>query len=180
MSEYREERIEMIVAMMVAIANISEQMAFELLKSTITYQNIMDGEECTLYESYSANLEDVVEELLECNKGELVSKITEDEISKLNRWMLDKGIKNARQLKDNINEKHLVIAVAPNGKAINQKPYMNEFVTVRKKGAKTYGRVAASKAANTLQTQKKAGRVACKTRTNSSKAKKNESGWRVR
>ena len=56
---------------------------------------------------------------------------------------------------------------------------MNEFVTVRKKGAKTYGRVAASKAA-TLQTQKKAGRVACKTRTNSSKAKKNESGWRVR
>ena len=36
MNEYREERIEMIVAMMVAIANISEQMAFELLKSTIT------------------------------------------------------------------------------------------------------------------------------------------------
>ena len=44
MNKYREERIDMIIAMMMTIADISEEKASELLKSTITYQNIIDGE----------------------------------------------------------------------------------------------------------------------------------------
>lgn len=99
MNKYREERIDMIIAMMMTIADISEEKASELLKTTITYQNIIDGEECTLYESYSANLEDVVEELQENGQGVLVKDITEDAVTNLNKRMLDEGIKSAKQLK---------------------------------------------------------------------------------
>lgn len=63
MNPYRKERIDMIVAMMMAIAGIPENVVVSLFKSTMTYQNIIEGEECTLYESYSANLEDAVGEL---------------------------------------------------------------------------------------------------------------------
>ena len=34
MNKYREERIDMIIAMMMTIADISEEKAFELLKTT--------------------------------------------------------------------------------------------------------------------------------------------------
>lgn len=184
MNEYREERIEMIVAMMMAITNISEETAYELLKSTVTYQNIVDGEECTLYESYSANLEDVAEELQECDKGALVKKITEDAVTELNKWMLDKGIKSAKQLKENVDAVHAAIAVIPYKKVSNRKPIPFQVVAVerndRRKGAKTHCRVAAGKAAMTLPTQKKSGRVACRAGKNSSVNKKSDSGWRVR
>lgn len=100
MNPYREERINMIVAMMMTLVNISEEKASELLKSTITYQNIVDGEECTLSESYSANLEDVIEELQENGQGVLVKEITEDAVTNLNKRMLDEGIKSAKQLKE--------------------------------------------------------------------------------
>lgn len=183
MNKYREERIEMIAAMMMAIANISEEMAFELLKSTITYQNIVDGEECTLYESYSANLEDVVEELQECDKGALVKAVTEDAVTELNKWMLDKGIKNAKQLKENIDTMYATLTVMPSKKVSNPKPIPFEVVVVenknRRKGAKMYCGGVAGKAAKTLETQKKVGRAVCKAKKNSS-IKKNDSGWRAR
>lgn len=100
MNPYREERINMIVAMMMTLADISEEKALKLLKSTITYQNIVDGEACTLSESYSANLEDVVEELQESSQSDLVKNITEEAVTNLNKRMFDKGIKSAKQLKE--------------------------------------------------------------------------------
>lgn len=100
MNQYREERINMIVAMIMTLADISEEKALELLKSTITYQNIIDGEECTLLESYSANLEDVIEELQESNQSYLIKNITEEAITDLNKRMLDENIKSAKQLKE--------------------------------------------------------------------------------
>lgn len=100
MNQYREERINMIVAMMMTLTNISEEKAFKLLKSTTTYQNIVDGEECTLSESYSANLEDVIEELQESNQNDLVKNITEEAVTNLNKRMLDENIKSAKQLKE--------------------------------------------------------------------------------
>lgn len=182
MNKYREERIEMIAAMMMAIADISEEMAFELLKSTITYQNIVDGEECTLYESYSANLEDVVEELQECDKGDLVKAVTEDAVTELNKWMLDKGIKNAKQLKENMDTMYATVTVMPSKKVSNPQSIPFEVVVVeknRRKGAKMYCGGMASKATKTIETTKKVGRAACKAKKNSS-IKKNDSGWRSR
>lgn len=99
-----EERINIIIAMIMAIAHVSEEMASELFKSTITYRNIVQGEECTLYESYSANLEDAIQELQE-EKHELVQNITEENVSKLNRFMLDKEIITAEELKEYIKNK---------------------------------------------------------------------------
>lgn len=100
MNLYREERINMIVAMMMTLTNISEEKAFKLFQSTVIYQNIVDGEECTLSESYSANLEDVIEELQESNQNDLVKNITEEAVTNLNKYMFDKGIKSAKQLKE--------------------------------------------------------------------------------
>ena len=99
-----EERINIIIAMIMAIAHVSEEMASELFKSTITYRNIVQGEECTLYESYSANLEDAIQELQE-EKHELVQNSTEENVSKLNRFMLDKEIITAEELKEYIKNK---------------------------------------------------------------------------
>lgn len=106
----RKERIEMIKVMMMAITNIPEKRALELLESTITYQNILNGEECTLYESYSANLEDVVEELREYGKGEPVKRITEDSILRLNKWIYDNSIQNAEQLKRKKCRKQIAVS----------------------------------------------------------------------
>lgn len=89
MNPYREERIQMIGAMMMALAGMAEDVAIALLQSTMTYRNIIDGEECTLYESYSANLEDVAEELRDSGRA-----------------ALSQGIKNARQLKDRLRGAH--------------------------------------------------------------------------
>ncbi len=180
MNKYREERINMIIAMMMTIADISEEKASELLKSTITYQNIIDGEECTLYESYSANLEDVVEELQESGQGVLVKDITEDAVTNLNKRMLDEGIKSAKQLKEAANVRQAIVTVIPYEKKSACKSIPVVGSMHRRKQIKTNIKVVACKAGTSLRTQKRVGKVACKARKNSSRSNKGSSGWRVR
>lgn len=184
MNKYREERIDMIIAMMMTIADISEEKASELLKSTITYQNIIEGEECTLYESYSANLEDVVEELQESDQGVWVKEITEDAVTNLNKRMLDEGIKSAKQLKETANSRQAIVTVIPYEKISERERLLSKNFLVgsarKRKPAKTSIKVAACKAGTSLRNQNKAGRVACKATRNSARSNKGSSGWKVR
>ena len=150
MNKYREERIDMIIAMMMTMADISEEKASELLKLTITYQNIIDGEECTLYESYSANLEDVVEELQESDQNVWVKEITEDAVTNLNKRMLDEGIKSAEQLKEAANARQAIVTVIPYEKISDRERFSSKNLLAgrvrRRKPAKTNIKVAACKA----------------------------------
>lgn len=184
MNKYREERINMIIAMIMTIADISEEQASELLKSTITYQNIIDGEECTLYESYSANLEDVVEELQESNHCDLVKAITEEAVTNLNKRMLNEGIKSAKQLKEATNARQAIVAVIPYEKISDRERISSKNLLAgsvhRRKPAKTNIKVAACKAGTSLRNQNKAGRVACKANKNTARYNKGGSGWKVR
>lgn len=184
MNEHREERINMIIAMMMKIANISEEKATKLLKSTNTYQNIVDGDKCTLYESYSANLEDVVEELQESDQNVWVKEITEDAVTNLNRRMLDEGIKSARQLKEAMNAKQAIVTVIPYEKISDRERFSSknllEGSVRRRKPAKTNIKVTACKAGTSLRNQNKAGRAACKANRNFVRSSKGNSGWRVR
>ena len=184
MNKYREERIDMIIAMMMTIADISEEKASELLKSTITYQNIIDGEECTLYESYSANLEDVVEELQESDQGDWVKGITEDAVTNLNERMLDEGIRSAKQLKEATNVKQALVTVIPYEKISDRERLPSKNLLTgsarRRKPAKTSIKVAACKTGTSLRNQNKAGRVACKANKNSARVNKGGLDWRVR
>lgn len=184
MNKYREERIDMIIAMMMTIADISEEKAFELLKTTITYQNIIDGEECTLYESYSANLEDVVEELQESGQNVWVKEITEDAVTNLNKRMLNEGIKSAKQLKEATNARQAIVTVIPYVKKSDRERLPSKNLLAgsvrRRKPAKTSIKVAACKAGTSLRNQNKAGRAACKANKNSAKSNKGSSDWKVR
>lgn len=184
MNKYREERIDMIIAMMMTIADISEEKASELLKSTITYQNIIDGEECTLYESYSANLEDVVEELQEGDQGVWVNKITEDAVTNLNKRMLDEGIKSAKQLKETVNARQAIVTIIPYEKIPDRVAIPSKNLLVGgmrgRKQIRANIKVAACKAGTPLRTQNKAGKAACKTSKKSVRSNKGSSGWRGR
>lgn len=184
MNKYREERINMIIAMMMAIANISEEKASELLKSTITYQNIIAGEECTLYESYSANLEDAVEELMESDQKAWVEEITEDAVTKLNKRMLDEGIKNAKQLKDSINAIQTIIIAMPSEEMIDQEVALSTKSLVsslrERKVARTQNRTVAFKKKTTVRCRNKAGRVAAKRSKDSTRANRGSSGRRMK
>lgn len=180
MNKYREERINMIIAMMMTIADIPEDKASELLKSTITYQNIVNGEECTLYESYSANLEDVVEELQESNQYALVKDITEDAVTNLNKHMLKEGIKSAEQLKEAVNVRQAVVTVIPYEEISNRMAIPMTGSMRRKKQTRTNIKVAACKTGASLKTKNKVGKVACKASKNSARSNKSSSGWRVR
>lgn len=180
MNKYRKERIEMITAMMMAIANIPEKAASELLKSTITYKNIVEGEECTLYESYSANLEDVVGELQENNKGKLVDKITEEAVSELNKWMLDEGIVSAKQLKESINAGYAVIIVEPNKKRI-VKHFSSDTAHVycKRKLAKQGSQVSAHRPGSKMPKRNKVERVTARlAKRNSIRQKKHRPDWK--
>lgn len=90
-------RIEMIVAMMVTISSLTENVVLSLIKNTTTYKNIIEGDECTLYEDYSANVMDIAKEI---ESHQVAKKITPDAVSDLNQWMFENDIENARQLKE--------------------------------------------------------------------------------
>lgn len=92
----QQERVEMLLAMMSAITDIPQKEAQKLLSSTVVYENILAGNECALYESPSASLLGVVEELRE--KGAVppaIRKITPEAIVALNCWMEDNQIYEA-------------------------------------------------------------------------------------
>lgn len=97
MNKYRIERIEMIVAMIMTITGLPENVILNLIKNTTTYRNIIEGDECTLYEDYSANVIDIAREI---KVHDIAQKVTPDAVSNLNQWMFENDIENARQLKE--------------------------------------------------------------------------------
>lgn len=108
MDKDTQERIDMITGMIMAITNMQENDVEDLIKGTIVYRNIVRGEECTLYEDYSANLMDIVKELKKRNVGSSICGITPVEISDLNQWMFSNDIEDARQLKGNNYRSHII------------------------------------------------------------------------
>ncbi len=118
MNKYRIERIEMIVAMIMNITGLPENIVLRLIKNTATYKNIIKGDECTLYEDYSANVMDIAKEI---ESHQVAKKITPDAVSDLNQWMFENDIENARQLKEKSIVKDgmlhaTVIAISDNDK----------------------------------------------------------------
>lgn len=99
MDGYTKERIDMITGMIMVITHMQENDVKDLISTTIVYRNIIRGEECTLYEDYSANLMSIVKELRRKNIESDISKITSDKVSDLNQQIFSLGIRNADQLK---------------------------------------------------------------------------------
>lgn len=104
MDRYTQERIDMITGMIMVITNMQESAVKDLISTTIVYRNIIRGEECTLYEDYSANLMSIVKELRRKNVESGICEITSDKVSDLNQQIFSLGIRNADQLKKNYVE----------------------------------------------------------------------------
>lgn len=111
MNELKTERTDMIAAMIMAITGIDDDEIKNLIKQTTVYQNIVEGDECTLYEDYSANLMDIIDEVKQNNTSSDVSNITPDEVSALNHWIFKNHIKNAKQLKDTTYSSQLAMRI---------------------------------------------------------------------
>ncbi len=153
MDKDTQERIDMITGMIMAITNMQENDVEDLIKGTIVYRNIVRGEECTLYEDYSANLMDIVKELKKKNVRSSICGITSVEISDLNQWMFSNDIEDARQLKENNYRSHIIEAeVATDildkdmlGVKVNKRvgvPINMILGGLRKKNVMQYGAVA--------------------------------------
>lgn len=104
MDRYTKERIDMITGMIMVITNMQENDVKDLIGTTVVYRNIIKGEECTLYEDYSANLMSIVKELRKKNIESGICEITSDKVSDLNQQIFSLGIRNADQLKKNYIE----------------------------------------------------------------------------
>lgn len=104
MSDYRKKRMDMVIGMIAALTEMSEEDIQQKVENTAIYQNILDGEECTLYESYLANIMDIVSEVRDEDAESPISILTPQAVAELNQWMLDKGITDAAQLKKNMAE----------------------------------------------------------------------------
>ena len=109
MNKYRRERIDMIVAMIMFITHLSRRYVEKLVQSTRTYQDIVEGEECTLYDSYSSNLSSIVDELKkQPNVSEKLDLVTDESIIYCNNWMRINKIQNAKQFTDSIIKNDLI------------------------------------------------------------------------
>ncbi len=104
MDDYRKKRADMIVSMIAVLTGMSERDIEKAVAGTIVYRNIMSGEECTLYDGYSANLMEIVEEVKETDVRSAVSGITPKSVSELNQWMRKCGITDALQMKEKAAE----------------------------------------------------------------------------
>lgn len=82
-----KKRIDMLIAMTAVIADINENEAKSLVESTYVYQDIVNENECILYDSYSANLMEIAGELTRKGMANTIHKITPNTITQLNRWM---------------------------------------------------------------------------------------------
>lgn len=85
-NKYRLNRFANIIIMINYITGISEEEILRNMKETITYKEIVNGNECFLYESYPANLEDMVQEWKEKNTP-VLGEITEEQIDKAIEWL---------------------------------------------------------------------------------------------
>lgn len=86
--KYTLERFANIIVILKHITNLSEEEILKNMKETITYKEIVSKNECFLYESYPANLEDMIEEWKEKDTP-ILSEITEDQIDEAIRWLRD-------------------------------------------------------------------------------------------
>lgn len=85
---YTSKRFANIIVILKHITNLSEEEILKSMKETITYKEIISKNECFLYESYPANLEDMIEEWKE--KGTpVLSEITEEQVDEGIRWLRD-------------------------------------------------------------------------------------------
>lgn len=86
--KYTSERFANIIVILKHITNLSEEEILKNMKETITYKEIISKNECFLYESYPANLEDMIEEWKE--KGTpVLGEITEEQIDDAIIWLRD-------------------------------------------------------------------------------------------
>lgn len=104
MSDYMKKRMDMVISMIAALTEMSEDDIRKKVENTAIYQNILDGEECTLYEGYLANIMDIVSEVRDEDAESPISILTPQAVAELNHWMFDKGITDAAQLKKNMAE----------------------------------------------------------------------------
>ncbi len=109
-----QERINMLIAILMILAGTSEDKARKMLEDTYVYENILDKDEIVLHEGYLINTLDIISEL----KKKKMLSIASDKVYDLCQWMTENGIQCARQLREkyiiqkNIDETILnVIAV---------------------------------------------------------------------
>lgn len=87
-NEYRLKRFKNIISLVKDITGLPEEEILKNMQETITYQGIVEGNECFLYESYPANLGDMIEEWKEKNTP-VLSEITEEQIDEAIRRLRD-------------------------------------------------------------------------------------------
>lgn len=103
MDKFRRERIDMIIAMVMFITHLPRRCVVTLLRSTKTYQYIVEGEESTLYDGYSANLFNMAEEVKKRpDMPRELELITDESIMYCNNWMRINKIQNAKQFMEKI------------------------------------------------------------------------------
>lgn len=123
MEKHTKERIDMIIGMIMVITKMRENDVADTIRGTKVYRNIINGEECTWYEDYSANIMSIVKELKRKNIDSVICAITPSSVSELNQQMFHDEIKNAEQLKKKLYNGYIdgIISVLYKNKLQNQK-----------------------------------------------------------
>lgn len=193
MDRYTQERIDMITGMIMVITNMQESDVKDLISTTIVYRNIIRGEECTLYEDYSANLMSIVKELRRKNVESGICEITSDKVSDLNQQIFSLGIRNADQLKKKLCRSQVVEVKAvtdiSNERAFNSPHFFRTYRkkvsasanmalgSRKKKNAMPYG-IAACRAMKGLGSNHgRSGRITASDRIRKSSARTNKNGF---
>ena len=107
MNEFDQERIDMITIMLMYITKLPEDHISSYVKMTEIYSNILSGDELTLYDSYAANIMDMVDEWKA--KDDIPSElrnITAQQVNASNTWLRTKEIKDAKQARTLLAFKH--------------------------------------------------------------------------
>lgn len=197
MDGYAKKRIDMITGMIMVITHMQEKDVKDIISTTIVYRNIIRGEECTLYEDYSANLMSIVKELRKKNIESGICEITSDKVSDLNQQIFSLGIRNADQLKKKLyrsqDARVKVVTDVSNEHTFNFsssfRPYRKRVSTSasdvlgsrRKKNAMPYGDAACKTVKGQHSQRSKAGRLRTtfnETRKNS--VKSNRKGFGIK
>lgn len=101
MNQYKKDRIEHIVAMLMYITGLPKDNALHYVKSTKVYKYILSGDELTIYESYPSNLSNMIDEWKKNDAIPLSLKsITAEHITTANSWLKKQSFRNAKQAID--------------------------------------------------------------------------------
>lgn len=138
MNKYDKERIEMIIVMIMYITKLPEQVIIKLIKKTDVYKNIMNGDEVTLYDGYSANLMEMVEEWQEQQDiPKQMKDISAQAVNRCNDWLRDNEFDNAKQARDALLEP---IAIRRTLRRTKQAAYRKGAVAARRRMRPKLGR----------------------------------------